>query len=105
MRRLDNLRLITFTTLLGCNFGHLIWTIWLSLEQAKTGWGFGTNIELGALFPWIWELVCIPSLVLGVIYILVTIRKLEERKRLLIASSAWVVLFLQIFLTNLFIFM
>ncbi len=105
MKKLENLRLMSMAVLFGCNLGHLIWTIWLSLEQAKTGWGFGTNIELGALFPWMWELVCIPSLVVGAIYILASLKRPEEKKRMILASIAWVSLLSQIILTNLFIFM
>lgn len=39
--------------LAGTNAVHLLWTVWLTVEQVRTGWGYGTSMELAVLMPWL----------------------------------------------------
>ena len=85
------------------NAVHLLWTFWLIDEQIKTGWGYGTNIELGVLYPWITEILCAPILIAGIVYLILAISR-KPRKALLIPNIIlFVLLVMQYALTNLFI--
>lgn len=85
------------------NLLHLFWTIWLTIEQIKTGWLYGTNLELGVLFPWLVELLCSPLLIAGIVYFVLHMLK-PSNKNICIANIAlFSLLVLQFFITNLFI--
>lgn len=102
-RRMEDVgTIMIFLTSLG-NAAHLLWTFWLIDEQIETGWGFGTKIELGVLYPWITEILCAPILIAGIIYLIVAVFK-RPRKKLLIANIILTMLLvMQYALTNLFI--
>ncbi len=95
---------IIFTVMLSfSNLIHLIWTFGISVEQIETGWGYGTNWELGVLLPWITEAILSPLLLVSLIYCIWFLVKRE-------LSAAWIstvaltaALLLQFGLTNLFI--
>lgn len=93
---------ISIVMLVLVNLGHLIWTVWLIVEQIQTGWGYGTNIELAALLPWLTELLCIPAIVTAVVYLVLSCF-FRHKKGILIAN---ILLFtcamLQFGVTNLF---
>lgn len=101
-------RMEDFGTIMIClsalgNAAHLLWTFWLIDEQIETGWGYGTNIELGVLFPWITEILWAPVLIAGVIYLILAISR-HPRKKLLTANIILLALLaLQYAATNLFI--
>lgn len=94
---------ITVVMLVLVNLGHLLWTFWLVAEQVQTGWGYGTNMDLAVLMPWITEFVCAPAMIAGVVYLVLSCF-LRHKKGILISN---IVLFicagLQIGVTNLFI--
>lgn len=86
------------------NLVHLGWTVWLTLEQIETGWGWGTGIEMLALALWMAELACLPVLLLGVIYFVASFFR-QQKKGLLIANiGLFACLVLQIAVTNLFLY-
>lgn len=60
---------IMLVTLLGLvNLAHLLFTFWLITEQMDTGWGYGTNMEMAVLMPWMIEALSIPVLLGALIY-------------------------------------
>lgn len=85
------------------NLGHVLWTWWLISEQLQTGWGYGTNMEMLVLMPWMTELVCVPAMIAGVVYLVLSFF-LRHKKGILAAN---IILFacaaVQIGVTNLFI--
>lgn len=85
------------------NLSHILWTYWLTVEQIKTGWGFGTSIELAVLYPWLTELFCAPVLLAAAVYLILSCFK-EQRKSILIANCIlFAAAIAQYLLTNLFI--
>ena len=84
------------------NVLHLPFSIWLFSEQAQTGFGFGTNIEMGALFVWLAEFLCIPFVLAGLTLFVISI--VQQARAPLIVTNAVLLslLLLQISLTNLF---
>ena len=94
---------ILIVTLILVNLGHLVWTAWLVAEQAQTGWGYGTNIDIAVLMPWITELVCAPGMIASVVYLVLSFF-FRHKKGILIAN---IILFAcaaaQFVVTNLFI--
>lgn len=95
-------------TLLGAlipaNVLHLGWTIWLSMEQAETGWDGGTGIEMLALLPWFLELLCLPVILLSAVYFVLSCFRKQKRGLLAANICLFMGLLLQIVLTNLFMF-
>lgn len=85
------------------NLAHLLWTVWLAMEQVSTGWGYGTNMEMAVLMPWLIELICLPAMIAGVVYLILSCFLLH-RKGIWIAN---ILLFacaaVQFVVTNLFI--
>ncbi len=71
--------IITFISLLLADLLHGIWTVWIVIEQVKTGWGYGTDMDILALVPWIVELVCLPAVILGIIYLAVMKRSIPKK--------------------------
>ena len=86
------------------NLSHLLWTVWLTLEQIKTGWKGGTNIEMLALLPWMTELCCVPVLLAGVVYMIFSFFRKQSKGLLIGNGFLYLGLLLQIFVTNLFMF-
>lgn len=84
------------------NLCHLVPTLTLVIEQARTGFGFGTNLEIGVLYPWLVELLLLPVLVYGAVYLIVCRR---AGRALYFTNAALIsLILLQYVLTNLFIF-
>ncbi len=96
---------VLLTALLGAaNLTHLLFTIWLITEQIETGWGYGTNIEMMALLPWMIEALAMPVLLGTLIYEIAAWRR-QYRSRLRRAvTMLTAVALLQFLLTNLFMF-
>ena len=87
----------------GANLLHLIWTVWLSAEQMQTGWGYGTGMEIGGLYPWLTEILCAPVLLATIVYLVMCIC-LKSRGGIVKGNIAlFAALVLQYGLTNLFI--
>ncbi len=86
------------------NLLHCLFTIWLTVEQLETGWGYGTDIEMAALLPWMLELLCVPGCIAAVVFFLLCGKK-KVPKRIRAANGVlYGLLVLQTGLVNLFIF-
>lgn len=82
---------------------QLLFTVWLTVEQIETGWGFTTHMEMMVLLPFMLELLCAPVVILGIAYGILCIfykTKPSVRNANLILLGA---LILQYALTHLFI--
>ena len=103
-KKMDPFAVIMLVALSQANLCHALWTVWLTLEQIETGWGWGTGMEMLALLPWMAELASVPVLIAGVVYgVMSCFRK--QNKGLLMANTALFVLLLgQIVVINLFLF-
>jgi hypothetical protein len=85
------------------NFANAFWTLWLTIEQLATGWGFPTYLEMGVLWPWIFEVLSLPFIILCLAFLILSIFK-KTKKWVVIANSILLAFaILQIVLTNLFI--
>ena len=91
------LGIIIFVLLALVNLSHSFWTIWLVLEQIETGW------ELGVLWPWMFEFVCSPVLLGGIVYTVVAVFKRPDRWILITEIVLLSIAVAQYFVTNLFI--
>lgn len=85
------------------NLSHVLWTWWLVSEQIKTGWGFGTNIEMAVLYPWMTELLCVPALTAAVVYLIMSCFKRHSKLLLTLNILLLVCAVAQFTVTNLFI--
>ena len=100
----NNISVSILAALIPANLVHLFWTVWLTVEQIKTGWKGGTGIEMLALAPWTLQLLTVPLLLLCVAYFVLSCYR-KQRKRLLIGNIAlFACLVAQIFMTDLFMF-
>ena len=68
------------------NLGHLLFTVWVSAEQLKTGWGYGTDMEMAVLMPWLVEVLCIPAFIIGAAFL---VQLLKNRYPGCFAAGAW----------------
>ena len=50
------------------NICQVFWTVLLTSEQIKTGWGYGTNLEIAVIVPILTSMLCVPVLLAGLIY-------------------------------------
>ncbi len=90
--------------LLVANLLHIIWTIWLVSEQVETGWGYGTNMEMAVLYPWMCEALSLPVILAGIIFFVRSIWKRSERWITITTAVLFALYLAQVFITNLFIF-
>jgi len=86
------------------NLLHLLWTVWLTAEQLQTGWGFGTGMELVVLYPWLTELICLPGMITGAVFLILSIFKPSKKGILSATLCLFIAAIIQYVLTNLFIF-
>lgn len=95
--------IVSICTLFIANILNAIPTICLIVEQIKTGWGYGTNLEIGVLWPWTIEILCIPLIIFGIVYLIIYFFKPSNIKIFITNLALFLVLLLQYFITNLFI--
>ena len=95
---------LLLTALSAVNLLHLIWTVWLTVEQIQTGWGYGTNMEMLALLPWAVEFLCAPVLIAAVVYGVLSIFFPHEKRMMVMNAVLFCCAVLQFGLTNLFLF-
>ncbi len=92
---------------LGCsiiaNLSQLLWTFWLTKEQITTGWGYPTDMEMFALVVWMTQILCLPALILGAVYLILHIKK-KSVKWLFVSNAVLLAtLAIQYILINVFI--
>ena len=85
------------------NLSHMLWTWWLVSEQIETGWGYGTNMEMGVLYPWMTELICVPAMIAAVVYLIMSCFKGHSKLLLALNILLFVCALGQFVVTNLFI--
>lgn len=86
------------------NLIHLPFFLWLLSEQTETGYGYGTNIEMGALFVWIAEFLCMPLLIAGTVLFVLTLVKKASTPFIAVNATLLSTLVLQMVLTNAFMY-
>ena len=95
--------IVTLVLLSGVNLAHLLWTVHFALEQMQTGWGGGTNADLGVLLPWIVEILCLPAMITAVVYLIMAAIKKPGKVLLFFNLALFAVATAQYALTNLLI--
>lgn len=84
------------------NLVHFPLFVIASAEQIQTGWGYGTNFEMGVLYWWIAEfLMIIPLLVTAALFV-VSLVKRDYRTKILFNAVLFVLFVLQVVVTNIF---
>ena len=85
------------------NFVHAFFTWGICAEQIKTGWGFGTNWEMGVLWPWLVEILSVPIIFAGITFLIINIWKKSEKTVFVLCTVLLILQVLQIILLNLFL--
>lgn len=103
-KSINNLAAGVLAALVPANILHSGWTVWLTMEQIETGWDGGTGIEMLALLLWLMEALCVPVLILGFVYLVMSCFRWQKKWMLITNIILFTALFAQIFVTNLFLF-
>ncbi len=82
---------------------NLLWTWWLVKEQMQTGWGYGTNMDILVLVPWIIQLACVPVVIAAITYFITAVLKRIKGKVLIANIVLFSSLLIQSVLIHLFI--
>jgi hypothetical protein len=67
------------------NLSHLLWTIWLTVEQIETGWGYGTGISTLGIVPLMTQMFSAPALLAAILFFILACFH-HHRKGVLIAN-------------------
>ena len=86
------------------NFIHGFFTWGICAEQIKTGWGLGTNWEMGVLLPWMVEFLSAPVILAAIIFLILSIWKKCEKVIFVLSGVFLFIEVLQILIFNLFVF-
>lgn len=86
------------------NLVHALFTWRICAEQIETGWGYGTNWEMGVLLPWMVEFLSAPVIVAGIVFLVLSIWKKSEKVIFILSLVFLICEILQIAVTNLLIF-
>ena len=73
-------------------------------EQIKTGFGNGTNIEMGTLVVWLFNGLSLVPLSIGVVLTIISIVKLDCKWKIIINISLIVLTIIEMILTTVFMF-
>ena len=82
---MHDLPAVMLAALIPANFLHLGWTYWLTAEQIKTGWGYGTNISTLGLVPMVIQRLSIPVLLAALLFFVLACFN-RRRKSILIVN-------------------
>ncbi len=85
-----------------CQLLHLPCTVAMAAEQWKTGWGFGTNMDLAVLYPWMVEVLSLPAALCAAVFLILSLRRRPGRDLVILNAAMLAALLLQGLLTNLF---
>ncbi len=103
-KKFDVLGLITVILQSLLNLLHYPWFAWLLSEQLKTGWGYGTNIEMGFLLPFFLQIFFfVPLALVALGLIIFRIIKRNSIPLLIANASLFVAFVLQVGLFYLFV--
>lgn len=91
--------------LIVANIIFLFWTIVLTEEQIRTGWGYTTDLELFVLIPVILSMLTIPIIIMELVFLPLSYFFKVTKRQFVINIISFFILVLQIFLVYLFIFM
>lgn len=83
---------------------HAPFTLLLIFEQIKTGWGYGTDVEMFALYPWMIEFLALPILPAEIVFLILSIFLRPKRSVLLLSAILTGLLISQYVILNLFLF-
>ena len=95
---------IVLVAMVAANVMQIPWTLNMILEQIATGWGYGTNMELAMLYPWMAEILSFPAAVLTVFVLCFPAIRPTERPIRVAAVILLALAAVQTVLTNLFAF-
>ncbi len=95
--------IITLVLMIQVNLAHLIWTADFTMEQLKTGWGGGTGADLGVLYPWLVEIICLPAMITGLVYLILAAFKKPGKVLLFFNLGLFIAAVGQYVFTNVFI--
>ena len=95
--------IILIVALAWANLLHILWTVWLTLEQIETGWGGGTGIEMLFLAPWLIEVLSFPVLLAEIVYLALSGRWTTARGIKIANIILFVLMMVPIGLTHLFV--
>lgn len=71
-------------------------------EQVQTGWGYGTNLELGVLFWWLAEIVLSVPFILACVFTALSFIQRDLKGKVVANTSLICMFVLQIVFSNLF---
>ena len=91
--------------LIMANIFFLLWTIILINEQIKTGWGYGTNLEMLVLAPIMVFICSIPAIVMELIFLPLSYFYRVTKRQFITNIISFLILVLQISLIYTFIIM
>lgn len=83
---------------------HLVVFLSMLSEQIQTGWGGSTNIEMGALYIWLFEVLVMIGAVVSIVLYVVSLVRGDRKSKAIANASLIVALIAQVVLTNIFIF-
>ncbi len=96
--------LINTVLLALANSCHLPFTLWLTLEQIRTGWGGGTGIEMAALLPILFQMLSVPVLLSALVFFILPTRRRAPRGLTVATAALFFALLVQYGLFHLFAF-
>lgn len=103
-KKFDALGLITVILQSLLNLLHYPWFAWLLSEQIKTGWGYGTDIEMAFLFPFFLQIFFFfPTAIVALGLIVFRIIKRNSIPFLIANASLFAAFALQVALFYLFV--
>lgn len=91
---------LIFSTLL--NLIHFPLFVVAFIEQIQTGWGYGTDLEMGVLFWWLAEYVMIIPLLTSAGLFVASMVKRDYKAKIVINAALLALCVFQIVISNLF---
>lgn len=95
---------ITIFMLSVANIVHLPLSVSIFIEQMQTGFGYGSNVELGALVIWLCELVILPALICGAVFLILHTKRKTSPMYFATSAVLLSLLSVQYIITNVFLF-
>ena len=87
-----------------CFFANLSLFIPMFVEQIKTGFGYGTDIEMGSLIVWLFNGLSLVPLSVGIVFTIISIVKLDYKWKIATNISLILLTIIEMALTTIFMF-